>query len=457
MYTKKILITMLILNTLHSEEMPIYAKPGQCFTKAFFPPHYTKSVRVVATKKIKLNESTVKYKVIPAKYSWHEERIKISDGREEIISIPAVYKTIYQKIKVEDSKKSWRKSLNFDSPKAFNSCIEAASQSGMDTLNAEVGTCFYEHYRPAKYETITEKILESEASQKIVITPAQYRTVTKKIKTEDETEKLIPVPIKYKKVKEDVVIAPARSEWRKTICQDRGCNQSEVVCLIEVPKTYKKVTKKVILEPAIAKRVAIDAHYQDIEVEEMVHPATTEVISIPPTYKRINKRVKVRDSEYFWTDSSLASSNSRIENQCNKICLIETPAKYKNIAKRVLVSPARSQVVKQPAKYKIVKVKRVERKAEFKKITVPSEYEEVKVEREKTKGYAKWIPVVCESNMSPSLIKRVQQALKYQGFYNGEIDGVWSLESKSATRDYQKANHLPVTRLSIETMKSLGI
>ncbi|HIM93709.1 MAG TPA: peptidoglycan-binding protein, partial [Campylobacterales bacterium] len=79
------------------------------------------------------------------------------------------------------------------------------------------------------------------------------------------------------------------------------------------------------------------------------------------------------------------------------------------------------------------------------------------VERERTKGYAKWIPIICESTMTKSLIKKVQQALKFQGFYHGEVDGIWDIESKSAVRAYQKANNLAVTKLSIETMKSLGI
>jgi len=67
------------------------------------------------------------------------------------------------------------------------------------------------------------------------------------------------------------------------------------------------------------------------------------------------------------------------------------------------------------------------------------------------------MPIVCESNMTPTTIRKVQEALKKAGYYHGSIDGVWSLESKLATRDYQKANGLAVTRLSIETMKSLGI
>ena len=439
------------------EEMPIMAKPGQCFTKSFYPPKYTKTVKTTSTKRVKLSESTVKYKVIPPVYSWHEERVKISDGTEKIVTSPAVYKTVYERILLEPSKKSWRKNVGAHSQKAFNSCVQAAEKSGMNIQNVEVGTCYYEHFQPAKYETVTEKLLAAEASQRIEAIPAQYRTITKKITTSNSTMKLIPVPIKYKKVQEKVVVAPARSEWKKTTCNNRGCNQSEVVCLVEVPRTYKTVTKKVILKPAIAKKVAVEPVYKYVKAQELVSPATSKVIPIPAKYTTINRIKKISDAKYTWSDVSARNESSRIHTECDKICLVETAAKYKKVARKVVVTPAISKKLKTPAKYTMVKVRKVEKEASFDTITVPAEYIEVKVERERTKGYSKWMPMVCESNMTPSLVKKVQQALKFQGFYRGSIDGIWNFEAKNAVRAYQKANGLAVTKLSIETMKSLGI
>ena len=439
------------------EEMPISAKPGQCFTKSFYPPKIKKIIKTTSTKRVKLSESTVKYKVIPPVYSWHEERVKISDGTERIVTVPAVYKTVYKRVLVSPSKKSWRKSLGSYSSKAFKSCVQAAEKSGMDIENAQVGTCYYEHFQAAKYETVAQKLLSAEASQRIEEIPAKYRTVTRKITTSNSTMKLVPVPIKYKKVQEKVVIAPARSEWKKTTCNNRGCNQSEVVCLVEVPTTYKTVTKKVILQQAVAKKVAVEPVYKYIKAEELVSPATTRIVPIPAQYTTVNKIRKISDEQYSWSDSSRKNASSRIRSECDKVCLVETPAQYKRVAKKVVVTPASSRKIVTPEKYTIVKVRKVKREASFKTITVPAEYVEVKVERERTKGYSKWMPMVCESNMTPTLVKKVQQALKFQGFYNGLVDGIWDLESKHAVRAYQKANNLAVTKLSIETMKSLGI
>jgi hypothetical protein len=445
-------------NLLYADErMPIFAKPGQCFTKSFYPPKYKKIIKTTSTKRVKVSESTVRYKVIPPVYSWEEKRFKVSDGMEKIVKTPAIFKRVYERILVEPEKKVWRKSLNPNSKKAFSSCVEAASKSGMDISNAKSGICFYEHFQPARYKSITEKILVAEASQRVETIPATYRTITKKITTSSSTMKLIPVPIKYKKVQDRVVVAPARTEWRKTTCQNRGCNQSEVVCLTKVPTTYKTVTKKVILKPAIAKKVAVKPAFKYLKIQELVTPARAKIVPIPAKYSTVNKIRKVSDAKYSWGDESTKDAGSRIRSECDKICLVTTPAKYKRVEKRILVRPASGKRVVGPAKYTKVKIKRIEKEASFKTITVPAEYTEVIVERERTKGYSKWMPIVCESNMTPTLIRKIQQALKYRGFYHGEVNGIWSLDGKNAIRAYQEANGLSVTRLSIETMKSLGI
>ena len=72
-------------------------------------------------------------------------------------------------------------------------------------------------------------------------------------------------------------------------------------------------------------------------------------------------------------------------------------------------------------------------------------------------GYAKWVPIVCKSNMTGTTISRVQSALQSAGYYKGPIDGVWGSASRAATRAYQKAKGLPVAGLSVATMESLGL
>ena len=460
---KKIIIATLVVSVAQAdpsttESMPLVAKPGQCFTKSFYPPKYTKITKIKSRKKVLLNDASIKYEVIPAKYTVHQERIKISDGTEKIVTIPATYKRVQERVLVEPSQLIWRKNLSKNAQKAFASCVESASKMGMDVSNSSAGTCFYEHYQAEKYQTLTSRILVSEASERIEVIPAKYRKVKKRIVTDSTTAKLLPSVAVYKKIKDKVVVEPARTEWRKTVCADMGCSQSEVVCLTEVPITYKQVTKKVVLQPAVKKVLSVKPIYKTIEVQELVVPAQSRTIPIEAKYKTISQRKKIEESKHFWTDASAKNMATRLRSECDKICLVSTPAKYKMISKQVLMTPASSRKIITPPRYTMVNIKKILQPASFKKVVIPEEYITVVTERERTKGYAKWMPMMCESQLTPNIIRKVQQALKYQGFYQGELNGVWDITSKSATRAYQKENNLAITnKLSIETMKSLGI
>ncbi len=462
------------------------AKPGQCFTKAFYPAKYaTTTERVLAT------EASEKVQVIPAKYGWTTQKIKVSDGTQRTITIPATYKTVYERVLAVPATKTWRTSLRTNAPEASSTLMNAARSAGMPIDSAMPRTCFYECYAPAKYQKITEKVLASEPSERVVAIPAKYKTVTKRILVSEGTEKLVTSPVQYKTVRERVLVSPARTEWKKTKCQDRGCNQSEVVCLVEIPAVYKTVTKKVVAKPATTRKVTTPPVYKTVQVQELVQPASSKTIPVPATYKTITKTKKVANGQYGWTNSpsncsnaistgyaagdtsgsvmgngagsanGVAGAGSRLSSSArptgNKICLTATPAKYNKVAKKVVATPARTKVVTTPPKFKTVRIKKLISPASERRIAIPATYKTVTKKRMVSDGYAKWVQIVCKSNMSATTIMRVQRALKDAGYYHGPIDGVWGSESKAATRAYQKAKGLPVAGLSVATMNSLGL
>ena len=414
------------------------AKPGQCFTKAFFPAKYA-----TTTERVLASEASEKVQVIPAKYGWGTEKIKVSDGTNRVITKPAT--------------QTWRTSLNTNASEASNTCVQSASTAGMNISGARPGTCFFEHYKPAKYQTTTEKVLASEASERVQSIPARYRTVSKRILVSEGTERLVQTPAQYKNVTQRVQISPARTEWKKTKCGDRGCNQSEVVCLVEIPPVYNTVTKKVVATPASTRKVTTPPQYRTVQVQELVQPATSRAIPIPATYKTITKRAKVQDASYFWTTASGQNSSSRTTKQCNKICLTATPAKYNKVSKKVVATPASTRTVSTPAKYTTVKIKKLITPASERRMAIPATYKTITKKRMVADGYAKWVPIVCKTSMTRPTIQRVQSALKAAGYYHGPIDGVWGSESRSATRSYQKAKGLPVAGLSVATMEALGL
>ncbi len=469
-----------------SDDLPP-ARPGQCFTKAFFPAKYaTSTERVLAT------EASEKVQIIPAKYTWGTERIKVSDGTQRTITVPATYKTVYERVLAKPATRTWRTSLRKNSPEASNMLMNAAQAAGMPTGAAQPGTCFYECYAPAKYQKITEKVLASEASERVVAVPAKYTTVTKRILVSEGTEKLIKSPAQYKTVRERVMVSPARTEWKRTKCQDRGCNQSEVVCLVEVPAVYRTVTKQVVAKPVSTRKVTTPPVYKTVNVQQLVTPASSRTIPVPATYKTVTKTQKVAGGQYGWTNSPANCGNARSTGMSaaggagmgngngagasyadngtagarlsasaratgNKVCLTATPAQYNKVSKRVVATPARTKVVTTPAKYTTVKVKKLITPASERRIAIPATYKTVTKKRMVADGYAKWVPIVCKTSMNATMIRNVQKALRAAGHYNGPIDGVWGSASRSATRSYQKAKGLPVAGLSVATMQSLGL
>ena len=428
------------------------AKPGQCFTKAFFPAKYA-----TTTERVLASEASEKVQVVPAKYGWGTEKIKVSDGTQRVVTVPATYKTVYERVLSKPASQTWRTGLNTNASEASNTCVQSAAASGMNVSAATPGTCFYEHYKPAKYQTTTQKVLASEASQRIEAIPAKYKTVTKRILVSEGTEKLVKSPAQYKNVSERIQVSPARTEWKKTKCGDRGCNQSEVVCLVEIPAVYNTVTKKVVAKPAATRKVTTPAQYKTVKVQELVQPASSRAIPIPATYKTVTKKAKVQNAAYSWSNASGKNAKSRITSQCNKICLTATPEKYNKVSKKVVATPASTKTLTTPAKYTTVKIKKLVAPASEKRQAIPATYKTVTKRSMVADGYAKWVPIVCKSNMTRPTIQRVQSALKAAGYYNGPIDGVWGSASKAGTRAYQKAKGIPVAGLSVATMESLGL
>ena len=446
-----VMVTANATSAIDGDDLPP-ARPGQCFTKAFFPAKYT-----TVTERVLAREPSEKVQVIPAKYGWTTQKIKVSDGTERVITAPPAYKTVYQKVLAKPAQKTWRTSLSPNAPEASDTCVQSAAAAGMNIDGATPGTCYYEHYIPEKYQTVTQKVLAAEASEKVIAIPAKYRTVTKKILVSQGTEKLVKTPVQYKTVRQKVQIEPARTEWKKTRCQDRGCNQSEVVCLVEIPAKYKTVTKQVVARPATTRKVTTPPVYKTVQIQELVQPASTKTIPIPAKYKTVTQRKKIADGKYSWSDASRKNARTRATNQCNKICLTATPAQYNRVAKQVVAKPAMTRKVRTPAKYTTVRIKKLIQPATEKRITIPATYKTVTKKKKIAEGYAKWVPIVCQSSINSTMIRQVQQALKAKNFYHGPIDGVWGAESRSAVRAYQKANGLPVAGLSMATMQSLGI
>jgi len=235
-----------------------------------------------------------------------------------------------------------------------------AGKSELYPPNAQPGKCYARVLTPAKYEVRTEKVLASEASERVSVTPAKYgyktekvlvkeassrivpvaatyKKVTEKILVSPVSEKVVPVPATYGTVTEKILVAPEMTGWKKgnrsknaNVCSTGDCDKvrgatGEVMCLVTtpaqyrtvtrrvvktpattrtlpIPAVYKTITKKIVATPATTKSVPIPAVYKTVKVKTLVSPAASRTTPVPAVYKTVTKKVKVADSSLNWKE-----------------------------------------------------------------------------------------------------------------------------------------------------------
>ena len=429
------------------------AKPGECYAKVVIPAEYK-----METEEVLVKEPAERIEIIPAKYEWVEEKVLVKEASQKLVSVPATYETVTEKVEVRPESLTWLTSLRGNAPQASPALLEAAKNGGVDLDAATPGMCFHEHRLPAKYETQTEQVLVSEASEKVQIVPAKYEWVEEKVLVKEASQKEVAVPPVYETVTEKVLVEPAKTVWKKGrgLVEKIDNTTGEIMCLVEIPAKYKTITKRVVKTPATTKVVEIPALYKTVKVRKLVSAPQEKRIEIPAKYKTVTKRVKVSDAKFVWHEihSKDLDASTRTGNQ---ICLKKTPAAFKTVTRRVVKTPAATKTVEIPAKYKTVKVRKLVSPPQEKRIEIPAKYTTVTKRVKVSDQRLEWRSVLCQTNMTPGIISEVQRALKAAGFDPGPIDGVVGSATLRAVSAYQREKGLPRGGLTMDTLKSLGV
>ena len=271
-----------------------------------------------------------------------------------------------------------------------------------------------------------------------VFVPPTYKTFTEQVLKKGAAEKLVVNPARFEWVEEQVLIQEASTK------------------LEVVPAEYAWVEEKVLVNPAFTKMEEIPAKYEMITEKVLIKPAYTVwkrgrgliekvdnntgeimcLVEIPASYRTIEKRVMT---------SPPSTTN------------ITIPEKYDTIKKRVMVKPPITRTIEIPASYKTVKVKKIITPAQEQRITIPAEYDTITKTELVTDGKMEWRRVLCETNVSPAVISQIQKALLESGHDPGPIDGILGMKSRAALKTYQKEKGLAVGELTYNTLNSLGV
>jgi len=273
----------------------------------------------------------------------------------------------------------------------------------------------------------------------LVRTPEQYRNVQQHYVARPASERVEVIPARYQTMTESVVT-------------QEGHERLEVV-----PPTFRTVTEQIEVRPPTVRHV------------------TTE-----PQYETVSERVLERPARQVWKPGR--GPLERVDQATGQIlCLVEEPAVYKTITRRVLTRPAETREVQVPGEYRSVTRRIVDQPAQVRRVSVPPKTSNMTVQRMveparvshvpvpeqvatvtvrelAAPSSLEWRPVICETNMTPGLVQRVQRALKAQGFDPGPIDGVIGRRTVAALNRFQQARGLPVdSYLNIQSVQALGV
>lgn len=222
---------------------------------------------------------------------------------------------------------------------------------------------------------------------------------------------------------------------------------------------YEFREEQVIDRPASMRVQSIPATYKTVFDTVITRPASVRYNQVPAVYETITEDIMVSPATQKWekrtADPNCLSANPE---DCQVMCLVEVPAVYKKVSRKVIKTPAYRQEIPVSAEYKIVSRQVIETPARQEQVTIDATYKNVvKKVLSKKGGYSDWREILCASKLTTERITQIQRALKAAGYDPGPIDNVFGAQTKAALVKYQQDKNLPVGNLNMETLKSLGV
>ncbi len=427
------------------------AKPGECFAKVIVPAKYE-----TKTEEVLVKPESEKVEIKAATFDVAEKSITSKEGFTTIKVVPAKFREEIEEIEVSKAAKIWVTSLNQKGIPASPALLAGAKTNGVDLGASEVGQCFKEYFVPAKYEQTEKEVLVKEESEEIKIAKAQFEEVEETVVVKQASKKKIYKAAEYEVVEEKIEIEPAKAVWKKGDGPITKIDNStgEIMCLIQVPAKYKIIKKTVLKSPSSIDLVDVPEETKALKVSKLVSDATIDKVKIPAEYKTVSIRNQVSDPAFTWRGSSVGGDGAFTGNQ---ICLKEIPAKFAKVKKLVVDSAAAVEESKVEPVTKLVKVSNVATEAEEVRTKVSAEYKTVEKRFKVASERLEWRTILCKTNMGPDINKRIQQALKDAGVYNGPVDGAIGRGTMSAVEKYQESNGMATGGLTIDVLKKLGV
>lgn len=271
-----------------------------------------------------------------------------------------------------------------------------------------------------------------------IMVPAQYRTVNETVVVTPASQKIETIAARYEWTEERVLVKEASER------------------LEVVPARYEDRSERVMVRPGSEKLVVEPAKFNTVEEKVLVKPAYTTwkkgrgpiekvddstgdimcLVEVPAEYKTVTKRVM----------ASPESTRKEI-----------IPAEYTNVTKRVMVEPPKTNKVVIPAEYRTVRVQKLVEPAREVRTPIPAVTQQVTRQEQLSAAKLEWRSILCETNTRPDLIVDLQKALQARGFNPGRMDGRLGADTMAAVQAFQRSRNMATGQLTMETLNALNV
>ncbi|MGB0922484.1 MAG: peptidoglycan-binding domain-containing protein [Alphaproteobacteria bacterium] len=264
--------------------------------------------------------------------------------------------------------------------------------------DAKSGECYARVWVEPTYKQISKRVLVKEAGEKIEIIPATFETTEARVLVSEASTRAIAVPAVYGTKEERILVSAAKRAW-KTGLEHNSAPASDAIlatarkhginldaatpgmCFHEhyLPARYSTADKQVLVQEEATQNLTTEPVYRTVAKRILISEASTKVENIPATYAWEEERILDKPAHTVWKKGT--GPIQRIDEATGEImCLVEVPATYKTVRKRVLTSAATTKVIDVPAVYKTVEVRELVSDGQTTVKTVPAQYKTVKVE-----------------------------------------------------------------------------
>jgi hypothetical protein len=337
--------------------------------------------------------------------------------------------------------------------------LSEIESAGHKIDDAKPGMCFFEHYKPATIESTEEKILITQATEKLEVVPATYTPSKTKILVRPESNRYLATPATFKTVEEKVLIVPAKTVWKKGegLVQKIDNVTGEIMCRVEVPAVYKTYSKNVIDKASAATLIPVPETNKYLDTSVLNADAKEVRKPIAATHETVETFKTIGEPTYSWAAGAVGDDDEMGKHTGKVVCLKETPAVVKTFEQTLVKTPGRFETKEVPAVYETVPVKKLISKAAITKTPIPAKSNSFTKTVKIADARLEWRPVLCETNVSTEAISSIQKALGERGYEMGSQPGVIDQDMFNAIEKFQKDENLPQGGLTLSTIKALGL